>query len=103
MQDIWSDLAAAGTDIVLSGHDHDYERFAPMNANGAADPAGIREFVVGTGGNTLRGFGTPEPNSLVRNGVTNGVIQLSLGEGTYTWTFVPIAGRTFTDSGAGSC
>jgi hypothetical protein len=91
-------------DVVLSGHDHIYERFAPQDPSGAADPRrGIREFVVGTGGAPLAGFGTIKPNSEVRNNDTNGVIKLTLRSDSYDWEFVPVAGKNFTDSGSGSC
>ena len=101
---VWNDLYAAGADVVLNGHEHNYERFAQQNPSGAADPNGIREFVVGTGG-VLGGysFGTPIANSEVRNNVTDGVIKLTLHSGSYDWQFVPVAGKTFTDSGSGSC
>lgn len=101
---LWDALYDAGAEIVVSGHDHTYERFAPQTPTGAADPVrGIREFVVGTGGTGHYGFGTPEPNSESRNNDTFGVLKLTLGPGTYAWEFIPVAGMTFTDSGSGSC
>jgi hypothetical protein len=99
----WRDLYAAGADVVLNGHDHDYERFAPQNPSGVADPAGIREFVVGTGGYNLRSFAGIAANSAVRNATTFGVLKLTLRPGSYDWQFVPVAGSTFTDSGSGTC
>ena len=91
-------------DVVLSGHDHIYERFAPQDPNGAADPErGIREFVVGTGGAGLHASGTLKPNSEVRNNDTHGVLKLNLRSDSYGWEFVPVADRTFTDSGSGGC
>ena len=100
----WNDLYAAGADVVVNGHDHDYERFAPQTPSGAADPAtGIREFVVGTGGASLRSFSTIRANSQVRNSSTHGVIKFTLGATGYTWQFIPIAGQTFKDSGSGTC
>jgi hypothetical protein len=100
----WDALYAAGADVVLSGHDHDYERFAPQTSSGVADPAeGIREFVVGTGGRDHRAFGTIRANSEVRNSDTNGVLKLTLHASSYEWQFVPEAGKTFIDSGSGSC
>jgi len=99
----WRDLYAAGADVVLNGHDHDYERFAPQNPSGVADPKGIREFVVGTGGAGLYTFGTAIANSEVRNNTTFGVLKLTLHPGSYNWQFVPVAGATFTDSGSGTC
>jgi hypothetical protein len=101
---LWVALYDAGAEIVVSGHDHTYERFAPQTSTGAADAgSGIREFVVGTGGTGHYGFGSPEPNSEVRNNDSFGVLQLTLGPGTYAWEFVPVAGASFTDSGSGSC
>jgi hypothetical protein len=100
----WEILYGAGAELVISGHDHDYERFAPQDPSGNADPdRGIREFVVGTGGAPLRGFRTIRPNSEVRNADTHGVIRLALSAEGYRWDFVPVAGETFTDSGSGDC
>ena len=100
----WSDLYSAGADIVLSGHDHDYERFARQTPTGTPDPArGIREFVVGTGGRSHYSFKTPQPNSEVRNSDTFGVLLLTLHRGSYDWRFAPVAGKTFTDAGSGGC
>ena len=100
----WAELYAAGADIVLNGHDHNYERFAPQDPFGTADPQlGIREFVVGTGGKSLRSTGAPQPNSEVRNSATFGVLRLTLHATSYDWRFVPVAGSTFTDVGTGSC
>ena len=100
----WNDLYRAGAEMVLNGHDHDYERFAPQNPTAQADPShGIREFVVGTGGEDQRPFKTTQPNSEVRSDHSFGVLDLTLNAGSYTWRFVPVAGATFTDSGSGSC
>jgi hypothetical protein len=99
----WRAAVAGGADIVLDGHDHDYERFAPMDAEGAGSAVGVREFVVGTGGYSHIPLLTVQPNSVVRNGETFGVLKLTLRAGAYTWQFIPIAGQTFTDEGAGSC
>jgi acid phosphatase type 7 len=101
---VWNDLYAAHADLVLNGHEHNYERFAKQNPSGAADPNGIREFVVGTGG-ASHGypFGTPLANSQVRNDSTWGVLKLTLHPAGYDWQFVPIAGSTFTDSGSDTC
>jgi hypothetical protein len=105
VQAMWDKLYAAGADLVLNGHDHDYERFAPQNPSGAADPAhGLREFVVGTGGRSHYTFpGAAQPNSEARNDNTYGVLKLTLHTGSYDWTFVPVAGSTYTDSGSGAC
>ena len=95
----WQDLYDAHADIVLDGHDHDYERFALQSPAGQADPNGIREFVVGTGGAGQRPFGTIRANSQVRSTGTFGVLELNLGAHSYNWQFIPVAGKTFTDSG----
>ncbi len=97
------DLYRHGAEIVLAGHNHQYERFAPMTPKGYANPRGIRFFVVGTGGAEHYGFGKPKAHSQVRNGDTSGVLKLTLHAHSYHWEFVPIAGRTFTDSGTGTC
>ena len=105
MRDFWTPLYAAGADVVLSGHRHNYERFAPQTPAGVADPArGIRQFVVGTGGSSLSSASsTIAANSQVRNSSTHGVIRFTLHPTSYDWQFVPIAGQTFTDSGSTSC
>jgi hypothetical protein len=100
----WDDLYAAGAELVINGHNHQYERFAPQDPSGTADPArGIREFVVGTGGAGLYSFASPQPNSEVRDDTSHGVLQLTLHPGSYSWRFVPIAGDSFTDSGTATC
>jgi hypothetical protein len=104
MKPFWDDLYAAGADVVLNGHDHDYERFAAQNPDGVADPKrGIREFVVGAGGKSQRGFRNPSPTSEVRSNSTFGVLQLTLRMHAFNWKFVPVAGSQFSDSGSGSC
>ncbi|WP_367325806.1 DNRLRE domain-containing protein [Streptomyces sp. HUAS ZL42] len=91
-------------EVIVTGHNHNYERFAPMDANGATDSTrGIRQFVAGMGGTGLGGFGTIQPNSEVRNSSTWGVLKLTLHAGSYDWQFVPEAGKTFTDSGTNTC
>jgi hypothetical protein len=100
----WKDLYAADADLILNGHDHDYERFARQTPDQVADGArGIREFVVGTGGAGLGGFNAPQPNSQVRNATTKGVLKLTLHASSYEWSFVPVAGATFADSGSTAC
>jgi hypothetical protein len=100
---IWDILYAHGVDIVLNGHVHLYERFAPQNPQGRADTQGIREFVVGTGGGgSLVGY-SPIDNSEVINNETYGVIKLTLHSDSYNWEFIPIEGFTFTDSGSYLC
>jgi acid phosphatase type 7 len=91
-------------DVVINGHDHSYERFAPQRPDGTrATARGIREFVVGTGGTSLRPFSNIKPNSQVRNASTHGILKLTLHSTSYEWRFVPVAGKTFTDSGSKSC
>jgi hypothetical protein len=104
LKPFWQALYDANADVVIGGHDHDYERFAPQNPDGAADPKrGIREFVVGTGGKNHRPFGAIKPNSESRNADAFGVLKLTLRTNGYDWQFIPEAGKTFTDSGSGSC
>jgi hypothetical protein len=104
MSTIWADLAAAHVSVVLSGHNHDYERFSPLNANGQVDPAGPTEFVVGTGGKNHYGFTVaPLNGELVRNDQSFGVIKMTLGPTSYSWSFVPAPGYTFHDSGSANC
>jgi len=101
---LWNVLYSGGADLILNGHDHDYERFAPQTPQGLADPAyGIREFVVGTGGRSHYTFSAIKPNSEVRNDNTFGVLMLTLHKASYSWRFVPEAGGTFTDSGTADC
>jgi PKD repeat protein len=101
---LWNALYAAGVDVVVNAHYGFYERFAPQTPAGVADPTGgIREFVAGTGGALVTPFGTTRANSQVRNSGTFGVLNLTLSDGTYAWQFVPVAGKTFSDSGTDSC
>src|SRR2546425_798413 len=101
---LWDALSAGGVDVVVNAHYGFYERFAPQTPAGVAAPGpGMREFVVGTGGVETGTFGTVRPNSQVRNSGTPGVLQLTLDDGNYAWQFVPIAGKTFTDTGSASC
>jgi hypothetical protein len=91
-------------DVLVTGHNHQYERFAPMNPSGTADNArGIREFVAGMGGADHYSFGSIQPNSQVRNSDTFGVVKFTLHSNSYDWTFVPEAGKSFTDSGTTNC
>jgi hypothetical protein len=105
MKPAWEALYEADAEVVLNGHDHNYERFAPQSPSGAADDArGIRQFVVGTGGRELRPFRTTiEANSEVRNANTFGLLKLTLHPNSYEWKFIPVAGKTFTDSGTSDC
>jgi hypothetical protein len=93
-----------GVDLYLSGHSHSYERFAPQNPAGARDDAaGVREFVVGTGGRDSSGFGTTAANSELRKNKIFGVLKVSLGAGSYDWSYLPDPGTPFADSGRSSC
>ena len=104
LKPFWQALYDANADVVISGHDHDYERFAPQTPNGFEDRGrGIREFVVGTGGKNHRPFGEPHRNSEVRDASAFGVLKLTLKPDSYDWKFIPEAGKTFTDSGTGYC
>ncbi len=103
-QDLWQALYDYRADLVLSGHDHDYERFAPQTADGELDAAlGIREFVVGTGGRSHYALGARQPNSEAANGTTYGLLKLTLSVGGYAWSFLHEPGKTFTDTGTGVC
>ncbi len=104
MRAAWQLLAAAGTDVILSGHDHDYERFALQDLDGHADAAhGMRQFVVGTGGAELSPFVIVRDNSLVRDNKTYGVLKLTLKATGYTWHYLPVAGGTLQDTGSTLC
>src|SRR5256884_9507053 len=101
----WQVLYDAGVELVVNGHTHNSEPFPPQAPTGAADAQfGIREFVSGTGGSESGySFGTPLPNSEVRNSTTFGVLKLTLDSASYSWQFVPVAGKTFTDAGTAPC
>jgi acid phosphatase type 7 len=104
MREAWRVLQEHGADVVLSGHDHIYERFAPQNADGARDPArGIREFVVGTGGAPLYVLERRAPHSEARNDRAYGVLALELEADGYRWEFLRSEGRPFEDEGSGRC
>jgi len=105
LKPLWDILYQGGTDVIINGHDHDYERFAPQDPDGKADAQhGIREFVVGTGGkNSHRIIGLGQSNSEVRQADTYGVLKLTLHAESYDWEFVPEAGKKFTDTGTGKC
>jgi Calcineurin-like phosphoesterase len=108
---IWDTLYAHDADVVINGHEHNYERFAPQDNHANADPdRGIREFVAGTGGASespdLSGnyfTDPPQPNSEVRAAPAWGVLKMTLHAGSYDFQFLPAAGTTFADSGSGSC
>lgn len=104
MRDVWRVLYDAGADLVLNGHDHTYERFAPQTPQGEPDPdRGIREIIVGTGGKSHYPFPDIQPNSEVRDNTSFGVLKLTLSPGSYHWEFLPVEADGFTDSGAGTC
>ena len=100
MSPFWTALSEYGADIVLVGHDHNYQRFAPQTASGTRDDAsGLRQFVVGTGGGGLYPFSTPIANTEAYNTSAYGVLKLTLHPTSYDFEFVPIIGETFSDSG----
>jgi calcineurin-like phosphoesterase family protein len=100
----WQQLYQAQADLILTGHDHDYERFAPQSPAGVYDPwRGIRQFVVGSGGKNHVPVATVRANSEVRDDTTFGVLKLTLRPDGYDWQFLPDASGTFTDSGSGAC
>jgi len=104
MKPLWDSLYSGNADVIVNGHDHDYERFAPQTPEAKADALrGIREFVAGTGGKNHRPFGITRPNSEVRDAEAFGVLKLTLLPGRYEWEFVPEDGKTFKDSGVGTC
>ncbi len=100
---LWELVYDRGVDIVLTGHDHNYERFAPLDASGARVDSGIRSFVVGTGGKDLRPMGELDPASEAHNTDAAGVLKLVLQPGSYSWEFVPVPGESYTDTGTGTC
>jgi len=105
LRPFWQDLHAAHADLMLVGHEHSYERFAPQDPHGNADPKnGIREIVVGTGGRSHDPLGFPIPNSEARNADSFGVLKLTLWPERYSWEFIPVdAAHGFRDSGEGVC
>jgi Calcineurin-like phosphoesterase len=104
MEALWQALDAVGAEIVLAGHDHNYQRWAPQNPDGTLDrERGIRQFVVGTGGRNHYSLGSPPANVEASNDETFGILKLILRPTSYGWKFVPVAGKTFTDTGSGTC
>jgi chitodextrinase len=100
----WQMLYDNNADLILSAHDHTYERFAPQTPSGTLDTArGIREFIAGTGGANHTGIVQVAANSEVRNVDTFGVLELTLHAASYDWQFAPEAGKTFTDAGTTAC
>ncbi len=103
MRDIWRLLSQHGAELVLSGHNHQYERFALQDADGRPDPRGMRQFVVGTGGYPLYGRTRSVANSEAFHSDAWGVLKLTLKSASYAWEFIPVDGRSFRDSGTGAC
>ena len=104
MRAIWQVLYDAGAELVLSGHDHDYERFAPMDAAGRVDrERGVRQIVAGTGGRELYPWAATRTGSEVKNNETFGVLKVTLHPGRYDWEFIPVEGGTFHDAGSDNC
>jgi hypothetical protein len=104
VEPFWTALSAAHADLIVNGHDHDYERFGPQDPSGRLDTSdGIREIVAGTGGAELRPFDVVKSNSELRIADTYGVLELMLHATSYDWRFVAVAGATVMDSGSASC
>ena len=102
VQPLWAMLAKAKAEVVLNGHDHDYERFATLDANANPASTGMREFVVGTGGKTFYPVGAPKPGSRVTVQGLAGVLSLELHSGGYMWKFLTTDGKV-RDSGSAAC
>jgi acid phosphatase type 7 len=101
---VWDALYAAGVEVILAGHEHHYERFAPQTPDGRPDPArGIRQFIVGTGGAPAYRVRGTAANSEVRNDRVRGVLRLIFHDDGYEWRFVPVRGQRFRDEGRGTC
>jgi Calcineurin-like phosphoesterase len=96
-------MGANKVDLLLAGHAHSYERFAPQTASGSASSTGIRQITVGTGGRDSQGFGTVLPNSVVRKNHIFGVMKLTLSPTSYSWSYIADPTTPFSDSGSGSC
>ncbi len=104
MKTFWQDLYAYGADVILNGHNHNYERFDPQNPDAVADTNGIREFVVGTGGASLDSSSLPlAANEVVRSAAAYGYLRLTLHANSYDWQFVAQPGSSFSDSGSATC
>jgi hypothetical protein len=102
--ELWQVLYEAGADVVLAGHQHNYERFAPQTPAGGVDASrGIRQFIVGTGGAELSPLGAPSATSVIGNDTSYGVLKLTLYPSSYDWQYLPAAGSTFADVGSSSC
>lgn len=99
----WTDLYNAHVDLVLAGHDHTYQRFVPMNPSGAADPNGITQMIVGTGGEEMMSTMTARSTLVTANTNTFGVAKISLGASGWSGSFLPVAGGSFSDTFSGTC
>jgi hypothetical protein len=100
---LWNLLYAAGAEVVLTAHDHVYERYVPQTPEGQPDrDRGMRQFIVGTGGGQLTSFAARRPNSAVTH-VGHGVLKLVLSPDRYEWDFIPVEGSSFTDAGFDMC
>jgi hypothetical protein len=100
----WNTLYTAGAELVLNGHDHHYQRFTPLDAEGQSDPEhGITEIIVGTGGIGVVDLVAERPERLAGNGETDGVLNLWLHEDSFRWRFDPVPPSTYTDSGSAKC
>ena len=103
MRAVWALLVEHGADVVLTGHDHNYQRFVPLGADLRPDDRrGIRQFVIGTGGTDVYPFTKPATHAESR-GEDLGVVRFTLGSDSYEWDFVPVAGASFRDSGRDAC
>jgi hypothetical protein len=90
--------------VILAGHDHNYERFAPQDVDGLRDNTnGMREFVVGTGGARLTPIVLRKQNSEITDNSTYGVLKMVLKDGGYEWEFLPVTAGGFTDRGIALC
>ncbi|MFC7613109.1 metallophosphoesterase family protein [Actinokineospora soli] len=100
---LWQALYDFKADLILVGHDHNYQRYAPQDPTGKADPNGIRQLLVGTGGKSMYGFSRDMPNVETSQTGTHGVLKLSLTATGYTGDFVPVEGRTWSDNFSATC
>jgi acid phosphatase type 7 len=103
MATIWDDLVAAHVDLALAGHNHDYERFPALNADGNPDPSGVQEIVAGTGGKNHYPFSVPPIGGEIRDSTAYGILKLKLHPSSYDWQFLPAPGYSFTDAGSMPC
>jgi hypothetical protein len=103
MKELYKILFQHGVSVVISGHDHIYERFGPQDPEGKADAKGVRQFVAGTGGAPLYKFGAVKPNSEARSAAAHGVLAFTLKPTSYDWEFIPVAGQSFRDRGSAKC